>query len=113
LARWSKAPVAAQGPSRWYVSGKKSLWALARETLDSLGERPNRGRMRTAGCRPYSVAATVEVNLQLTSRDNAIAAPNAVTPISGTAPVAEVVDLIGGHMKEWTDDALSPSSCTS
>jgi hypothetical protein len=53
----------------------------------------------------YSVAATVQVDLQLTSRDNAIAAPNAVTPISGTAPIAEVVDLISGHMKEWTGDA--------
>ncbi|MCM4083083.1 hypothetical protein [Paractinoplanes hotanensis] len=53
----------------------------------------------------YSVAATVEVDLQLTSRDNKIAAPSAVSPISGTASVGEVVDLIGGHMKEWTGDA--------
>ncbi|MGC4878559.1 AIPR family protein [Micromonospora sp. DT43] len=41
LAGWSKAPVAAQGPSRWYVSGGKSLWALARETLASLSDDPD------------------------------------------------------------------------
>ncbi|MEO3777958.1 AIPR family protein [Micromonospora sp. B11E3] len=32
MAGWSKAPVAAQGPSRWFVSGGKSLWTLAQET---------------------------------------------------------------------------------
>lgn len=40
LAEWSKAPSAAQGPSRWYGPDGKSLWALARETLDSLGDDP-------------------------------------------------------------------------
>jgi hypothetical protein len=53
----------------------------------------------------YSVAATVEVDLQLSSRNNTIAAPSAVAPISGSAPVGEVVDLINGHLKEWTGDA--------
>jgi hypothetical protein len=38
LAGWAKAPVAAQGPSRWYVTGEGSLWALALATLASLGE---------------------------------------------------------------------------
>ena len=31
MAGWGKAPVAAQGPSRWFVGGGKSLWALALE----------------------------------------------------------------------------------
>lgn len=38
LAGWAKAPVAAQGPSRWYVADGSSLWDLARETLASLAE---------------------------------------------------------------------------
>ncbi|MGV9763579.1 AIPR family protein [Micromonospora tulbaghiae] len=38
LAEWGKAPVAAQGPSRWRVAGGKSLWALALETRDNLGD---------------------------------------------------------------------------
>ena len=53
----------------------------------------------------YSVAATVQVDLQLTARNNAIAAPDAVAPIAGAAPVSEVVDLINGHLKEWTGGA--------
>ncbi|MEU4218176.1 hypothetical protein [Actinoplanes sp. NPDC026623] len=53
----------------------------------------------------YSVAATVQVDLQLTARNNTIVAPNAVNPITGAAQVAEVVDLIKGHMKEWTGNA--------
>ena len=53
----------------------------------------------------YAVAATVQVDLQLTGDDGKISAPNAVSPIAGTAPVAEVVDLITGHMKEWSGDA--------
>lgn len=53
----------------------------------------------------YSVAATVQVDLQLTSRNNTVAAPSAVNPIAGTAQVSEVVDLISGHMKQWTGDA--------
>ncbi|WP_213451256.1 AIPR family protein [Rhizomonospora bruguierae] len=32
LAGWSTAPVAVQGPSRWYVEGEGSLWKLAQET---------------------------------------------------------------------------------
>ncbi|MET8525601.1 AIPR family protein [Micromonospora sp. NPDC005172] len=35
LAGWSKAPVAAQGPSRWHLAGGKSLWALALEAQAS------------------------------------------------------------------------------
>lgn len=38
LAGWAKAPDAAQGPSRWYVTGEGSLWELALATLSSLGE---------------------------------------------------------------------------
>ena len=38
LAGWAKAPVAAQGPSRWHVAGEGSLWELALATLASLGE---------------------------------------------------------------------------
>ncbi|MDG4829330.1 AIPR family protein [Solwaraspora sp. WMMD1047] len=38
LAGWSKAPVAAQGPSRWYVAGEGSLWRLALETMASLND---------------------------------------------------------------------------
>ncbi|GAB2617967.1 hypothetical protein Aab01nite_31530 [Paractinoplanes abujensis] len=53
----------------------------------------------------YSVAATVAVDLQLTSRDNKITAPDATAPISGTAPLAEVADLIDGHLKNWSGDA--------
>jgi hypothetical protein len=53
----------------------------------------------------YSVAATVQLDLQMTATDNAIAAPQAVTPIAGTAPVAEVVGLIRGHLKDWTGNA--------
>ncbi|WP_433361086.1 hypothetical protein ACQPZX_27860 [Actinoplanes sp. CA-142083] len=61
-------------------------------------------------CRPmldalYSVAATVQVDLQLTARDNSLATPGAVRPIDGTAQVGTVVDLIHGHMKEWTGKA--------
>ncbi len=33
LAGWTTAPVAVQGPSRWYVEGEGSLGKLARETL--------------------------------------------------------------------------------
>jgi hypothetical protein len=33
LAGWAKAPVAAQGPSRWYVPGEGSLWELALAAL--------------------------------------------------------------------------------
>ncbi|MGW0434076.1 AIPR family protein [Micromonospora sp. NPDC003197] len=36
MAGWSKAPVAAQGPSRWYVAGEGSLWTLAKEAMVSL-----------------------------------------------------------------------------
>jgi hypothetical protein len=36
LAGWGKAPVAAQGPSRWFTADGKSLWTLAKETLSSL-----------------------------------------------------------------------------
>jgi hypothetical protein len=36
LAGWGKAPVAAQGPSRWYVAGGGSLWEIALETLASI-----------------------------------------------------------------------------
>ncbi|MEV4639209.1 hypothetical protein AB0J80_17825 [Actinoplanes sp. NPDC049548] len=53
----------------------------------------------------YSVAATVQVDLQLTSRNNTVATPQAVSPITGTAQVGEVVDLINGHMKQWTGGA--------
>jgi len=53
----------------------------------------------------YSVAATVQVDLQMTARNNTVAAPDAVKPIAGTAQVGEVVDLIKGHMKEWTGNA--------
>jgi hypothetical protein len=61
-------------------------------------------------CRPmldalYSVAATVQVDLQMTSRNNTVVAPDAVKPIAGTARVSEVVDLIKGHMKEWHGNA--------
>lgn len=35
LAGWAKAPVAAQGPSRWYVPGEGSLWELALEVMAS------------------------------------------------------------------------------
>ena len=53
----------------------------------------------------YSVAATVQVDLQMTARNNTLAGPDAVNPIAGTAQVSEVVDLIYGHLKEWTGDA--------
>jgi hypothetical protein len=33
LAGWAEAPVAAQGPSRWFVSNEGSLWDLALELL--------------------------------------------------------------------------------
>ena len=33
LAGWAKAPVAVQGPSRWFLSGEGSLWDLAREIM--------------------------------------------------------------------------------
>ena len=36
LAGWGKAPVAVQGPSRWYVAGEGSLWTLAQEALASI-----------------------------------------------------------------------------
>lgn len=35
LSGWSKAPVAAQGPSRWYVAGEGSLWNIALEIMAS------------------------------------------------------------------------------
>lgn len=38
LAGWAKAPVAAQGPSRWHVPGEGSLWDLALATMASLEE---------------------------------------------------------------------------
>ena len=53
----------------------------------------------------YSVAATVQVDLQMSANNNALVAPRAVTPIAGTAPVADVVDLIKGHLKSWTGNA--------
>ncbi|MEV8506303.1 hypothetical protein AB0368_15915 [Actinoplanes sp. NPDC051475] len=53
----------------------------------------------------YSVAATVQVDLQLTSRNNTVVAPDAVNPIAGTAQVGDVVDLIKGHMKQWQGNA--------
>ncbi|MFY1668828.1 AIPR family protein [Plantactinospora sp. WMMB334] len=43
MAGWSKAPVAAQGPSRWYVAGEGSLWDLALETLASLTDAEEDG----------------------------------------------------------------------
>jgi hypothetical protein len=38
LAGWAKAPVAAQGPARWYVESEGSLWDIAKATLASLAE---------------------------------------------------------------------------
>jgi len=55
----------------------------------------------------YSVAATMQVDLQLTSRDNTLAAPEAVHPLAGTVQIGEVVALITGHLKEWEGTAAS------
>jgi hypothetical protein len=38
MAGWAKAPVAAQGPSRWFVADAGSLWELALETLELLAD---------------------------------------------------------------------------
>jgi hypothetical protein len=35
MAGWAKAPVAAQGPSRWHVPGEGSLWEIALEIMAS------------------------------------------------------------------------------
>jgi hypothetical protein len=35
MAGWAKAPVAAQGPSRWHVPGEGSLWDIALEIMAS------------------------------------------------------------------------------
>jgi len=53
----------------------------------------------------YSVAATVQVDLQMTADTDALAAPRAVTALAGTAQVADVVDLIKGHLKDWSGNA--------
>lgn len=37
-AGWNEAPVAVQGPKRWYLADGTSLWNLALETLASLAE---------------------------------------------------------------------------
>jgi len=44
LAGWANAPVATQGPSRWYVPGEGSLWELALETLESPAEDADEAR---------------------------------------------------------------------
>ncbi|WP_329007365.1 AIPR family protein [Micromonospora rifamycinica] len=45
LAEWGKAPVAAQGPTRWFVAEGQSLWRLALETRNDgdLGEGDEEG----------------------------------------------------------------------
>lgn len=38
LAGWEEAPVAVQGPARWVLDGKHSLWQLAKQWLDAQEE---------------------------------------------------------------------------
>jgi sulfite reductase beta subunit-like hemoprotein len=66
---------------------------------------PNPDDSRPISDALYSVAATVQVDLQLTANNNSVVAPQAVRPIAGTAQVGEVVDLIKGHMKDWSGNA--------
>ncbi|MET8154169.1 hypothetical protein ACIBSW_12600 [Actinoplanes sp. NPDC049668] len=63
-------------------------------------------------CRPmldalYAVAATVKVDLTMTSRNSSVAAPDAVAPLPGTAHVADIVDAAKLHLKEWIGNAAN------
>jgi hypothetical protein len=55
----------------------------------------------------HSVAATIHVDLRMTTENTGLVPPAATRPIAGTARVGDVHNLISSHLKGWSGAAAT------